>query len=236
VKKNKKYYIRKIHRILGVSIGIQFLFWTVSGIYFSWTDIDDIHGDQFLSVTPRAMVSGLKSISEIVGAEPINSLELRFIVDQPYYWINNQELYNAKTGVLKNEITKSEAIDIVKGRVKEQYVISNAELITETGKHHEYRERPLPAWMIEFKNPKDLIAYVSAKDGSFQRIRHQEWRWFDFLWMFHTMDYEGRDDFNNILLRAFSLFGFLTVLSGFILYFLSSKTLRKLFPAIRKIN
>lgn len=28
------------------------------------------------------------------------------------------------------------------------------------------------------------------------------------------MDYEGRDDFNNIVLRAFSLLGLITVLSG----------------------
>ena len=31
---------RKHHRFLGIFIGIQFLFWTISGLYFSWTDID----------------------------------------------------------------------------------------------------------------------------------------------------------------------------------------------------
>ena len=39
---------RKTHRFLGVFIGIQFLFWTISGLYFSWTDIDDVHGDHYL--------------------------------------------------------------------------------------------------------------------------------------------------------------------------------------------
>ena len=39
--------IRKTHRYLGLLIGIQFLFWTISGLYFSWTNIDQIHGDQF---------------------------------------------------------------------------------------------------------------------------------------------------------------------------------------------
>ena len=38
---------RKAHRFLGVFIGIQFLFWTISGLYFSWTDIDEIHGDHY---------------------------------------------------------------------------------------------------------------------------------------------------------------------------------------------
>ena len=39
--------IRKTHRYLGLFLGIQFLFWTVSGLYFSWTNLDEIHGDQF---------------------------------------------------------------------------------------------------------------------------------------------------------------------------------------------
>ena len=46
--------------------------------------------------------------------------------------------------------------------------------------------------------------------------------------MSHTMDYQGRDDFNNWLLRAFSVFGLLTVLSGFLLWGVSSPSLRKL--------
>jgi hypothetical protein len=40
------------------------------------------------------------------------------------------------------------------------------------------------------------------------------------------MDYKGRDNFGNILLRAFSIFGLVTVLSGFLLYFTSSKRFR----------
>jgi hypothetical protein len=72
-----------------------------------------------------------------------------------------------------------------------------------------------------------LVAYVDAQSGIFQRVRHQRWRWFDFLWMSHTMDYNGRDNFNNLLLRIFSLFGVLTVMSGFLLWGTSSPSLRK---------
>jgi hypothetical protein len=45
--------------------------------------------------------------------------------------------------------------------------------------------------------------------------------------MTHTMDYEGRDDFNNTVLRIFSLLGLITVFSGFSLWFVSSPTVRK---------
>ena len=37
--------IRRLHRWLGLLIGIQFLAWTISGLYFSWSDMDEVHGD-----------------------------------------------------------------------------------------------------------------------------------------------------------------------------------------------
>jgi hypothetical protein len=43
----------------------------------------------------------------------------------------------------------------------------------------------------------------------------------------HTMDYEGRDNFGNILLKIFSVFGLITVLSGFLLFFISAKWNKK---------
>lgn len=234
MRKNSNYYIRKAHRYLGILIGVQFLFWTISGLYFSWTDIDEIHGDHFLKEAPIHSITDLNGLDQIDSTLKINSLELRFIVDQPYYWINNQYLYDIKTGNLKSEITKREALAVANEHLTIDYTIDTVEYLTEVGNHHEYRERPLPVWAISFQNHANLTAYVSALDGSFQRIRHRSWRWFDFLWMTHTMDYQNRDDFNNWLLRAFSVFGLITVLSGFLLFFVSSPSVRKIRSRLRK--
>ena len=87
----------------------------------------------------------------------------------------------------------------------------------------------MPAFVISYEGAEKLKSYVSIIDGKFQTVRHRDWRWFDFLWMTHTMDYETRDDFNNKLIRAFSLLGLITVMSGFLLWFISSKTVRRIF-------
>ena len=108
--------------------------------------------------------------------------------------------------------------------------IKSAEYLTETGSHHEYRGRPLHAWAIHFDHPEKVTADIDARSGNFERVRHRNWRWFDFLWMFHTMDYAGRDNFNNLLLRAFSLFGLAAIVSRFTLFFITmkrSKTAKK---------
>ncbi len=229
IKRQTALKIRKTHRYLGLFLGIQFLLWTISGLYFSWTNLDDIHGDHFknLDYQPKAF-QGLTSPSELDVSNGINTIALRDINNTPYYWVNKKQLYNALDGSKKNSITKQEALYIAKNYMKSDLKVESITQINEVGKHHEYRERLLPAYVISYQTDEELKAYVSSKDGKFQTVRHRSWRWFDFLWMTHTMDYEGRDNFNTMVLRVFSLLGLITVLSGFLLWYTSSPSLRKL--------
>lgn len=234
VKRKTASKIRKTHRYLGIFIGIQFLLWTISGMYFSWTDIDEIHGDQYRN--PEMVQTNfdeLLSPSEATEMD-IHAVELKEIAGKPYYWINHSMLHDARTGEMKNELTEAEALAIAEKNMIPGLEVSGIEKITSTGKHHEYRGSPLPAYVISYATPNDIRAYVSIADGTFRTLRHRDWRWFDFLWMTHTMDYEGRDDFNTFVLRAFSLLGLITVMSGFLLWFISSPTVLKLIGTTKK--
>ena len=221
--------IRKAHRYLGLFLGVQFLFWTISGLYFSWTDLDEIHGDHFKKEKEQISFTNLININDLEFKNPIKTFELREIADLPYYFINDSILFNAYNGNLKDSISLEEAIKISNKNILDIYKISSVDKIYEVGNHHEYRGKPLPAFVILYEGAEKLKSYVSIIDGKFQTLRHRDWRWFDFLWMTHTMDYETRDDFNNKLIRTFSLLGLITVMSGFLLWFISSKTIRRIF-------
>lgn len=227
--------IRKIHRYLGLFLGIQFLMWTVSGLYFSWTDIDEIHGDHFkkMDYLPPAF-SGLMAPSGLDIAEGVSSIEIRDINRVPYYWVNKNQLYNALNGTVKSSINQAEALSVARNYMNDGLEVKDIKLIKNTGKHHEYRERLLPAYVITYQGADNLKAYVSAIDGKFQTVRHRDWRIFDFLWMTHTMDYEGRDNFNTTVLRAFSLLGLITVLSGFLLWYTSSPSILTLKKRLKR--
>ena len=45
-------FVRKSHRYLAVIFGIQFLFWTLGGFYFSWTSIKRVRGEDLRKETP----------------------------------------------------------------------------------------------------------------------------------------------------------------------------------------
>jgi hypothetical protein len=238
---NKQLILRKSHRYLGVIIGIQFLIWTVSGLYFSWTNIDEIHGDHmrkapkfldpnFTLSSPTLSIAELKNEQRV---DSIHSLQLISIAGKPVYQIAyfsghtegiHHHLYYALAdafhGSLRGPLTKEEAIAVAVDNVDQEASFQNAHYLEYTSDHHEYREKPLPAWAITFNKPACTV-YVSTERGTFQTIRHSGWRIFDFLWMGHTMDYRSRDDINNLLLRLFSFFGVATVLSGFTLFFVT---------------
>ncbi|MBC5774683.1 hypothetical protein H8S95_11470 [Pontibacter sp. KCTC 32443] len=266
--KSNNYYIRKSHRYLGIILGVQFLFWTLGGLYFSWNDIDEVHGDHLRKekrnfsasmnmVSPQVVLDNLKAKAQV---DSVLSIQLIEVAGVPVYQLRyfsgamdhaahaagshmpaqasnvKVQLANAASGKLIPALTKEEALVVAKSQVADPVKVEKVEYLSEVGAHHEYREKPLPAWAVTFSQPDNCTVYVSAELGTFQAIRHNQWRLFDFFWMLHTMDYESRDNFGNILLRAFSIFGLFTVLSGFVLYFVSSPGIRKVKKKVHQVR
>jgi hypothetical protein len=238
-----KFYIRKTHRYLGVFIGIQFLFWTVGGLYFSWTDIGEIRGEH-LRKEPSAIDFGAEFISpktavENVGRDAsgakIEDLRLIRIGGEPFYEFTVMDksdrkrfiIADAVSGKIRPLITKAEAETIANASLVKPQKISSTVYLTEknVGGHHEYREKPLPAWAVAFED--GLTVYLSAETGQIGAFRTNSWRVFDFFWMLHTLDFAGRDNINNYVLRAFSILGLATILSGFLLFFADARLFKK---------
>ncbi len=245
MKKNKIQFLRKTHRWLGLIIGVQFLFWTVSGIYFSWTNLDEIHGDfekkqpslltaDSTFVSPSLLIEQLQKIKPV---EKIISFKLINILNAPVYQLiyedhqstkhQSVQLADAKTGNFRPPLTEKEAIHLAAAHFNGTANVKSTTYITSVDAYHEYRENPLPAYAVSFDNKNKTTIYVATELGTVEKFRNHPWRWFDWLWMTHTMDYATRDNFNNLLLRIFSVMGLLTVLSGFALFIFTFKTKKK---------
>lgn len=235
--KSKHYYIRKSHRWLGLVLGVQFFFWTIGGLYFSWTNIDDIHGDGQRRPVPHLQGNVRLAAPELAlagGADSIHSLQLVNVLNKPYYFISysskgqkQQVLADAQTGKPRGPITREEAVQISRLHFNGDPKVEKVEYLTSTHGHHEYREKPLPAWAVSFRKPSPTTVYISAGIGRVESFRNNQWRVFDFLWMMHTMDYKERDNINNWLLRLFSVFGLATILSGFVLFWATRRRKRR---------
>jgi uncharacterized iron-regulated membrane protein len=237
--------IRKLHRYLGLVLGIQFMAWTLGGLYFSWSDMDQVHGDHQRKPVPllasqSALVSPqlvLQNLPQRMPADSLQSLTLIQLLGRPVYQIRLRTashphharviLANALTGEIRSPLSRSEAIRVAAQAFNGLPEVASVEYLTAVNAHHEYREQPLPAYAITFRHPATTV-YVATELGTVQKFRNNAWRVFDFLWMLHTMDYQSRDNIGNWLLRVFSIFGLLTIVSGFVLFGVSSKTIRRL--------
>ncbi len=246
MKRSTHLFIRKAHRYLGLFLGIQFLMWTAGGLYFSWSNMDEIHGDHHRKAplnfkADMVLVSPAPIIARLPQVDSVKSIRLIEIFGQPIYQLQyfttvtgksivKTQLALAATGKLRPAITRQEAILLARNSFTEPVQISRVEYLTE-GKingHHEYRESPLPAWAVTMNHPTQTTVYVAAEQGQVTKFRNNKWRIFDFLWMLHTMDYQSRDNIGNILLRLFSIAGMVTILSGFALYYVSSGFTRRI--------
>ncbi len=126
---------------MGIFIGVQFLLGTLGGLYFSWTDIEEIRGEH-----------------------------------------------------LRNEVkTVSRSADLVSPNIalseigQESAKVKIIQLIEVLGK-------PLYAIVLTTESGKEVTFVAAATTGKVESFRTNKWRSFDFLWMLHTMDYNGRDN------------------------------------------
>jgi len=243
-KKNNNFNTRKIHRYLGVFIGIQFLFWTLGGVYFSWNNMDDVHGETLLKQEKKyfkglnfsVVQKGIDSLKTDVLIDSINAIDLMEAFGKPIVVFNYFEgsnlkiqLIDAETGKLRPPYSGQECLELVEQQLKEPIPIIKAVFLKKhtTDDHHEYRGKPLPAYAFTLDHPTNTTIYVSTELGQITSVRNNNWRRFDFLWMLHTMDFNTRDHITNWVLRIFSVLGILTVFSGFYLFYLTSRTFRK---------
>jgi hypothetical protein len=130
-------------------------------------------------------------------------------------------LADARNGAIRAPLTRDEAIAMAKASFAPDADVLDVARLTDgdVGAHHEYRGRPLPAWRVRFAHDSRTSVYVSADEGTIVTHRNGGWRIFDALWMLHTMDYFGRDDFNNPLLRAVSLLALAVTATGYLMWY-----------------
>jgi hypothetical protein len=230
----KKLMLRKAHRYIGLFISIQLLLWTLGGIYFSWTDIDEIHGDDLKSLTTEKDNIEISAQQILEGRNDILSvkgLNTSYLAQKPIYHLDYISTQKKPINVLIDAITGKEITEISEPLAKEIAIynasfkanIISSQYLTETDGHHEYREKALPAWAITFDHDSSPTFYINAKSGKLESVRHDSWRVFDFLWMLHTMDYQSRDDFGNWLIKIFSIIALITSISGIILFVISTR-------------
>ena len=208
---------RKAHKWLGLFIGIQVVIWSLSGLYMTVVHIDTIHGDHLIRPMRQNAVAAASLIDPVtvVAAHDGEDLRLTWVRNQPAYVVktgSGETVVDARTNEAVPPPTEAEIRSIARETYTGNEAIASAALITEVP--GEIRGRKPPLWRVEFNHWNKPTLYLSPTTGELVSRRHELWRIFDFVWMFHIMDYDERENVNNLLLRTFTWAAILMALSG----------------------
>jgi uncharacterized iron-regulated membrane protein len=198
------------HRWLALVIGWQLVVWTLSGLYMVVMDLDFIHGDPLVrNVTPPVRLdASLASLAAVrAGRDDITAIRLRTLPDdgQPVYELTRtggRELLDARTGQRLPRFDEPRIRALATAYYAGSgWVADVARIDADADIPGEIRGRRAPIWRVEFDDWLETTLYVDPDSGRLVTRRHRFWRWFDFLWSLHIMDYREREDMNNALLR-----------------------------------
>ena len=208
---------RKTHKWLGLFIGLQVVIWSLSGLYMTVVHIDTIHGDHLIRSLPQktADAADLADPLAIVAANQGQSVRLTWVRHQPAYVVKGdagETVVDARDSKPVPPLTEAEIRSIAEATYASNESISSASLITDIP--GEIRGRMPPLWRVEFDHWNKPTLYFSPTTGELVSRRHELWRIFDFVWMFHIMDFDERENVNNPLLRVFTWGAVLMALSG----------------------
>jgi len=226
---------RKIHRWLGLLIGIQVLFWMASGLYFSLVPIETVRGEH-LTAPPATLqpgeLDGLMPPGQALGSiqlEQLDGFSLQRLRGRLVYKASFQaheqpqhRLLDARDGGLLPQLEPQQAQDLATAALLDPVPVKTVRRIETHQPGSEYRGRALPLYRVDFEHPGKLRLYLDAWTGEVVARRTSTWRIFDFLWMLHILDFQERDDFNQPLLQFMALAGLLVVLTGYVLWWLTS--------------
>ena len=151
--------IRKMHRWLGIVVGIQLLFWTGSGLFFALNPIAKVRGEteqaEAASLGDHASIASpdeaLAELRRMHGDIDIMSVLLRPHLQGTVYEIAFRDnettgwaMADAASGRLRDPIGRDEAVALARADFAIPAEVETVEHLTTADADSEYRGRPGP--------------------------------------------------------------------------------------------
>lgn len=216
-------FLYALHRWLAAIVLGQLIVWVSSGLFFAAFPIERVHGehaDISRALEPddgAALIAPSTAIALAISAGvAVDGVELRRAIIGPV-WVARGPSHqvvrlDARTGAL-SPVLRGEAELIARADQGNVPQVLEATLV-EQSPPTEYRDHPLPAWRVALDDKGGTVVWIDAWTADVTARRNDLWRWYDFLWSLHIMDYRGRESFHHPLLIIAAALAALAIASG----------------------
>jgi len=206
----KSIWLRRIHKWVGLVIGVQFLIWAISGTAMALLDMDEVAGGAKAETAAPPRPAGGPAwprIQQALAGQPVTALAVRNLPQGQVLEATTPDgakLFDARDGSAIS-IDRDAAASIARAAHPEAATPARVAPLGELTLA--VREHELPIWQVDFSDAVNSRYYVSGATGELLERRNDSWRWWDFFWMLHNMDYAKRTSFNHplIIMVGFAL-------------------------------
>lgn len=192
-------FFRRIHKWVGLILGLQFLLWALSGSVMALLDKDKVGGHKADVSHAHPLSQGdYFNVAALARGEAVTGILLRDLGARPVYELSTTKgtrLVDATSGEdirVNEEMARDVASMMNDAQIRKVSVLAKSNL--------ESRDHEGAMWRIDFNDAENSSAYVSRNTARFLVMRGDTWRTWDFFWMLHNMDYVNRKSFNHPLI------------------------------------
>lgn len=220
----------KLHKWLALFVGVQVLLWMGTGAIMSFLKIEQVRSEHVISREAETLDPGFMAPQWLTDRRNIVALTTKSVAGSSVVQIERKDgstvLHQADTGTRISPLPQTVAQTIaLRAWSGPETSIAGARLV-QAPVGTEFRG-PFPAWQMTFADEDATRLYIDASSGAILAARSDTWRFFDFVWGLHIMDWTERDRINSWWLLLFGIGGTVIALSGFVL-------LANRFPKLRR--
>ncbi|MEJ6788283.1 PepSY domain-containing protein [Brevundimonas sp. BR2-1] len=229
----------QLHKWIALVVGLQVLFWVGGGLVMTAIPIETVRSEhRAVELKPAPVDLGnLPALGEIVRrarVAPVQA-ELRPTPRGPAWILKPVEgepvTVSALTGRPFGPLSAAEASALARSAYRGEAGVSGAVLLKtapgETG-------RTGPLWRVDFADREKTSFYLSPATGEVVTRRSGVWRFYDFFWRLHVMDWNDGEDFNHPLIIITTALTLSIVITGFVLLWIRLARDLKGFRAARR--
>lgn len=227
------------HRWLAYAVALQVLAWVLGGVLFAWLPFQGwVKGHDWVQTKPQqalpagwaqalaaapAVAATAAATAATTAAEPVLLVQSFASATGPAWRLRRAsgDTWLAASGgalaVPDAAAVARFAQALYSGPGQPLPVQQLAEVPRRLGLVRELGARKGSVWLAPFDDALKTRLYIDATSGELLAVRTEAWVLYDFFWRLHVMDYSDGEDFNNPLLRGFSLAALALVLTGTVL-------------------